>query len=72
MIKKLGIIISIILITVLTLTTSSFAVSDANGIYLGLRENSTKRETGKYTFNSKDVFKIVQYNNSTGSTLIDN
>ena len=72
MIKKLGIIISIILITVLTLTTSSFAVSDANGIYLGLRENSTKRETGKYTFNSKDVFKIVQYNNSTGTSLIDN
>ena len=72
MIKKLGIIISIVLITILALTTTIFAVSDANGIYLGLRENSTKRETGKYTFNSKDVFKIVQYNNSTGTSLIDN
>ena len=72
MIKKLGIIISILLITVLALTTTVFAVSDANGIYLGLRENSTNRETGKYTFNSKDIFKIVQYNNSSGSAQIDN
>ena len=72
MTKKLGVIISIILIVVLALTTSSFAVSDANGIYLGLRENSTARKTGTYTFNSKDIFKIVQYNNSTGTSLIDN
>ena len=72
MTKKLGIIISIILIAVLTLATSSFAVSDANGIYLGLREGTTARETGTYTFNSKDIFKIVQYNNSTGTSLIDN
>ena len=72
MTKKVGIIISIIFITILILATSSFAVSDTNGIYLGLREGSTSRETGTYTFNSKDIFKIVQYNNSMGTTQIDN
>ncbi len=72
MAKKVEIIIGIIFITILTLATRCFAVSDANGIYLGLRESSTSRETGTYTFNSKDIFKIVQYNNNAGNTQIDN
>ena len=72
MTKKVGVIISVILVTILTLTTRCFAISDTNGIYLGLREGTTSRETGTYTFNSKDIFKIVQYNNSTGTTQIDN
>lgn len=72
MTKKIGVIISIIFITILTLATSCFAISDTNGIYLGLREGTTARETGTYTFNSKDIFKIVQYNNSMGTTQIDN
>ena len=72
MTRKVGIIIGIIFITILTLATRCFAVSDANGIYLGLRESSTSRETGTYTFNSKDIFKIVQYNNNAGNTQIDN
>ena len=49
MAKKVGIIIGIIFITILTLATRCFAVSDTNGIYLGLRESSTSRETGTYT-----------------------
>ena len=72
MTKKVGVIISIIFITILFLATNCFAISDTNGIYLGLRESSTSRETGTYTFNSKDIFKIVQYNNSMGTTQIDN
>ena len=72
MTRKIGVIISIILITILMFATSIHAVSDTNGIYLGLREGTTERETGKYTFNTKDIFKIVQYSNNIGSTQIDN
>ena len=72
MTRKIGVIISIILITILMFATSIYAVSDTNGIYLGLREGTTERETGKYTFNTKDIFKIVQYSNNIGSTQIDN
>ena len=72
MTKKIWRIISIVLALIVAFITNSYAVSDTNGIYLGLRENSTSRETGTYTFNSKDVFKIVQYNNSIGSAQIDN
>ena len=72
MTKKVVVIISIIFITIITLGARCLAVSDTNGIYLGLREGTTARETGTYTFNSKDIFKIVQYNNSTGTTQIDN
>ena len=72
MTKKVGIIIAIVLTTILTLGVNCFAVSDTNGIYLGLRGNSTSRETGTYTFNSKNIFKIVQYNNNEGTTQIDN
>ena len=71
MTKKVGIIIAIVLTTILTLGANCFAVSDTNGIYLGLRESSTARDTGTYTFNSKDIFKIVQYNNNAGTTQID-
>ena len=56
MTKKVGIIIAIVLTTILTLGANCFAVSDTNGIYLGLRGNSTSRETGTYTFNSKNIF----------------
>ena len=72
MTRKIGVIISIILITIIIFATSIHAVSDTNGIYLGLREGTTERETGKYTFNTKDIFKIVQYSNNIGSTQIDN
>ena len=70
MTKKLGVIIGIILITILLFTTNNYAVSDVNGIYLGLKGRTTERETGRYTFNSKDIFKIVKYNNSTGTTEV--
>ena len=70
MAKKISIILSIIFTIIIALTTVNYAVSDANGIYLGLKGKSTHRETGLYTFNNKAIFKIVKYNNASGTTEV--
>ena len=67
MAKRLGVILGIILIMILSLTSINYAVNDSDGIWLGLRGRSNERETGTYTFNNKSIFKIVQYRNSTGT-----
>ena len=70
MTKKIGIILGIILTVLLMCSTINYAVNDTTGIYLGLKGKSTSRETGKYTFNNKDVFKIVKYNNTSGTAEV--
>ena len=70
MAKKLGVILGIILIIMIALTTVNYAVSDTNGIFLGLKGKSIERDTGLYTFNNKAVFKIVKYNNAEGTAEI--
>ena len=70
MIKKIGAIIGIILTIILSLTTINYAVSDVSGIYLGLKGKSTARETGTYSFNNKNIFKIVKYNNASGTAEV--
>ena len=70
MTRKIKAILGTMLIAIIMLTTSTYAVSDTNGIYLGLKGKSNSRETGLYTFNNKPVFKIVKYN-SSGTTEND-
>ena len=70
MAKKLGVILGIILTVIISLTTVNYAISDTNGIYLGLKGKSTQRNTGLYTFNEKAIFKIVKYNNASGTTEV--
>ena len=70
MAKKLGVILGIILIIMIALTTVNYAVSDTNGIFLGLKGKSIERDTGLYTFNNKAIFKIVKYNNAEGTAEI--
>lgn len=70
MTKKIGVILGIILTVIIILTTTNYAVSDSIGIYLGLKGKSTSKATGTYTFNNKNVFKIVKYN-SSGTTEND-
>ena len=62
MAKKISIILSIIFTIIIALTTVNYAVSDTNGIFLGLKGKSIESDTGLYTFNNKAVFKIVKYN----------
>ena len=57
MAKRLGVILGIILIMILSLTSINYAVNDSDGIWLGLRGRSNERETGTYTFNNKSIFK---------------
>ena len=66
MTKKIGLIIGIIIITILMFATSNYAINDTNGIYLGL----TPRDTGEYSFNGKQIFKIVKYNDANGATQV--
>jgi len=61
MTKKVGIILGTILIIMLLFTNITYGVHDTKGIDLGLKGKSTVRKSGTYTFNNKDVFKIVKY-----------
>ena len=67
MAKKLGVILGIILIIILSLTSINYAVNDSDGIWIGLRGRSNERQTGTYKFNNKSIFKLVQYRNSSGT-----
>ena len=60
--KKVIAIVTIIILGIILSMTNSLGAEGS--MYLGLRGKSTDRQTGAYTFNSKPIFEIVEYNSS--------
>ncbi len=62
--SKIAISILIIILSIGIIFGSASSYGATGSLYLGLKGLSTSRETGTYSFNNKNIFKIVKYNSS--------
>ena len=62
--SKIAISILIIILSIGIIFGSASSYGATGSLYLGLKGLSTSRDTGTYSFNNKNIFKIVKYNSS--------